>query len=91
MVRSNPMPKAGAGHRAIAVQIAVPDVVFLVDAALRRAGVEQVEPLIALEALPDEGPGLIAPYVPEADYRGGPCVCGGSVPAVAFRDASRRS
>jgi hypothetical protein len=37
MVRSNPMPKAGVGHRAIAVQIAVPDVVFLVDAALCHA------------------------------------------------------
>ena len=64
MVRSNPRPKAGVGHRAMAVQIAVPDVVFLVDAALCRAGVEQVEPLIALEALPDEGPGLIAPMCP---------------------------
>src|SRR5258708_1189815 len=42
--------EAGVGHRAVAPQIAVPGVVLLVDAALGHAGVEHLEPLLALAA-----------------------------------------
>jgi ABC transporter substrate binding protein len=45
--------EARVRHRAVAAQIAVPGVVLLVDAALRHAGVEHIEPLLALAAADD--------------------------------------
>src|SRR5436305_830678 len=46
-------PEAGVRHRAVAAQIAVPAVVLLVDAALRHARVQHLEPLLALAAADD--------------------------------------
>src|SRR5258708_11105722 len=51
-----PEAEAGVGHGAVAAEIAVPGVVLLVDAALRHAGVEHIEPLLppaAADDLPD--------------------------------------
>jgi hypothetical protein len=45
--------EAGVGDRAVAAQIAIPGVVFLVDAALGYAAVQYFEPLLALAAAKD--------------------------------------
>src|SRR5262249_24585620 len=46
-------PEARVRHRAIAAQVPVPGVVLLVDAALRHARVQHLEPLLALAAADD--------------------------------------
>src|SRR5260370_40407814 len=48
-----PQAEARVGHGAVAAEIAVPGVVLLVDAALRHAGVQHIEPLLALAAADD--------------------------------------
>src|SRR5262245_42485682 len=40
-------PEARMRHRAVAAQVAVPGVVLLVDAALRHARIQHLEPLLA--------------------------------------------
>src|ERR1700719_4314995 len=46
-------PEAGARHRAVAAQVAVPGIVLPVDAALGHAAVQSLEPLLALAAADD--------------------------------------
>src|SRR5467141_3837407 len=48
-----PQAEAGVGHGAVAAEIAVPGVVLPVDVALRHAGVEHIETLLALAAADD--------------------------------------
>src|SRR5207302_5132494 len=45
--------EAGMRHGAVASEVPVPGVMLLVDAALRHAGVEHIEPLLALAAADD--------------------------------------
>src|SRR5712691_2321107 len=45
--------EAGMRHRAVAPEIAVPGVVLPVDAALRHASIQHLEPLLALAAADD--------------------------------------